>query len=304
MMVNGKALNRLFVLLALAFIGLFSSISATTAYAQNDEFPALTGRVVDLAELLSEADESALSATLSAHEQSTSNQVVLITVADLNGNDIVDYTNRLARFWGIGTEDKSNGVVLLVAPNARKVRIEVGYGLEGALTDSLSSIIIQREILPSFRDNNYPEGIKQGVTAILQAIAGEYTAPSTTAGSVKTDAFSEKYGFFIPLIFIIIVGLTEGLKRTGYKKASKGAFPAGFAGLFVALGSGNLFAGLGVAVCLFLLIFFKSSNGGGSGGSSTRNRTGTTIGGGFGGSGGGFSGGGGSFGGGGASGGW
>jgi uncharacterized protein len=292
---------RLLVLWISAFVALFISSSV---FAQETDFPALTGRVVDQAGLLDEQEESALTATLAAHEAETSNQIVVVTLPSLNGYDIIDYANRLGRHWEIGTSEEDNGILLVVAPNDRKVRIEVGYGLEGALTDSLSSIIIQREILPEFKKNDFPTGITQGVTAITQAIKGEYVAPASSAGSRKTDAFSEKYGNYLPLIFIAIVGIPEFLKRSGFKKAANGAFPAGFGGLFATLASGNLLIGLGIAAAVFLFIYFLGSGGGGSG---SNRRDGMNTGG-FGGSGGfgggGFSGGGGSFGGGGASGSW
>jgi len=273
------------------------------AFAQS--FPPLTGRVVDQAQLLDKVQEASLSAQLEAHEAQTSNQLVVVTIADLEGYDIADYANRLGREWQIGTADNDNGALLLVAPTARKVRIEVGYGLEGALTDSLSSIIIQREILPAFRDNDYPQGIERGVGAILQAVKGEYTAPTSAAKSNGT-AMTSAVGNFIPLIFIAMVAIPELLRRSGLRKAANGAFPSGFAGLLATIITGNLLIGLVIAVVVFLFVFFKGSGNGGNGPSSRqRGRyigTGGIGGGGFGG--GGFGGGGGSFGGGGASGSW
>ena len=279
---------------------------ATTTHAQQD-LPALTGRVVDLAGLLDSSQESALNTQLEEHEKQTSNQLVVVTLPSLNGNEIADYANRLGRFWEIGTAEEDNGVLLVVAPNERKVRIEVGYGLEGALTDSLSSIIIQREILPPFRGDNYALGIRQGVNAIIQAIAGEYKAPASS-GRDGSDPISENIGTFLPLIFIAMVGVPELLRRRGLAKAAKGAFPAGFAGLFVTLASGSLLIGLAAAVVAFLFVYFIGSGKGGGGSGRTR-RGGYVGGGGFNrggsfGGGGGFSGGGGSFGGGGASGSW
>lgn len=302
---NNKSLvhsARLLAFWASAFVVIFFT---SPLFAQEADFPALTGRVVDQAGILDEQVEATLTTTLAAHEAETSNQIVVVTVPSLNGYDISDYANRLGRHWEIGTSEEDNGILLVVAPNDRKVRIEVGYGLEGALTDSLSSIIIQREILPEFRNNDFPKGVQQGVAAITQAIKGEYTAPTNKTSNRKTDAFSEKYGNYLPLFFIAIVGIPELLKRSGYRKASNGAFPAGFGGLFGTLATGNLLIGLGIAAALFLFIYFMGSGNGGSGGSrrsGNRNNGGFAGSGGFGG--GGFSGGGGSFGGGGASGGW
>ncbi|MGQ7845033.1 TPM domain-containing protein [Granulosicoccus sp. 3-233] len=287
-------------------LALYLLCLAGLVQAQAD-FPVLTGRVVDQAELLNASEETSLTAQLEAHEQETGNQLVIATITSLDGRDIADYANRLGRFWQIGTSENDNGVLLLVAPNERKVRIEVGYGLEGALTDSLSSIIIQREILPAFRQGSFSTGIQQGVDAILQAIRGEYTAAESGGKQRRSDSVSRQIGNFIPLIFIAMVGVPHLLRKTGHRKAANGAFPAGFAGLAVTLGSGNLLIGLAAAVVAFLFVYFMGSGKGGGGTGRTR-RTGHIGGGGFrgGGSlgGGGFSGGGGSFGGGGASGGW
>ncbi|MFK7854360.1 MAG: YgcG family protein [Granulosicoccus sp.] len=271
-------------------------------FAQEQFFPELTGRVVDQANLLDAATTQSLDARLEAHEQETSNQLVIVTLPSLNGYEIADFANQLGRHWQIGSSEEDNGILLVVAPNERKVRIEVGYGLEGGLTDSLSSIIVQREILPAFREKQYATGVQKGVDAILKAIEGEYTAPSNSRG---TGRMPEKLGSFIPLIFIAMVGIPEVLRRSGKRKAANGAFPAGFGGLFATLASGNLLIGLAVAIAVFLFVYFKGSSGGGSGGSSRGGYIGTggfSNGGGFGG--GGFSGGGGSFGGGGASGSW
>ncbi len=299
----GRFLAATLFSLLLTYLPVF----AGSAYAQESEFPALTGRVVDLAGILDSTATTALVDALAAHENDTSNQVVVATVPSLNGYDIADYANRLGRFWQLGTAEEDNGVLVLVAPNERKVRIEVGYGLEGALPDGLASIIVQREMLPSFRSNNYTTGIQQGTAAVLAAIEGEYTAPANGKGPGKTDPFSERLGNLLPLIFIAMVAIPELLKRSGMRKAANGAFPAGFAGLFGTLASGNLIIGLAIAIGIFLLIYFTGSGGGSGRGGSGRSGYGGYIGtGGFGGGmgGGGFSGGGGSFGGGGASGSW
>jgi len=279
---------------------------ASIPITQAQSFPSLTGRVVDQAQLLDQSLLKSLSATLAEHEAQTSNQIVVATIADLEGYAIADYANRLGRDWQIGTAENNNGVLLVVAPNERKVRIEVGYGLEGALTDALSSIIIQREILPAFRNNNYPGGISNGVDAIIQAIAGEYTAPTGSSDNTGQNDINDDLAGFIPLIFIAMVALPQILRKISKPKAASSVFPAGFAGLFATISSGNIFIGIAIAVLVFLLFFFTGIGGSGGGGSSGRRGgyigTGGFGGGGFGG--GGFGGGGGSFGGGGASGSW
>ena len=138
------------------------------------EFPELTGRVVDNANLMTAAQRQSLTQALASAEQNTSNQVVVVTLSDLQGYEIADYGYQLGRHWGIGSKESDNGVLLIVAPKDRKVRIEVGYGLEGVLTDALSSVIIQQEILPAFRQGQFYGGIQAGVTAIQSAIKGEY----------------------------------------------------------------------------------------------------------------------------------
>jgi len=304
-MTTALATQSIQMMMARKFVVVFYVLSLLSytnfSYAQESDFPALTGRVVDVADLLSPEKEASITATLAAHEDETGNQIVVVTTKDLKGYGITDYANRLGRHWEIGTSENDNGVLLIVAQNERKVRIEVGYGLEGALTDSLSSVIIQREILPSFRKNDYPGGIQNGVNAILQAIDGEYTAPAN--GAKKTDKFSDKYGNYIPLIFIAMVAVPELLRRRGLRRASNAALTAGFSGLFGTLAFNSLLLGFGAAIAIFVFVYLMSDGKGGKGGRGPDDR----IGGGFGSGGmggGGFSGGGGSFGGGGASGSW
>ncbi len=267
-------------------------------------FPTLSGRVVDQAELLSVAEEDSLTEQLAAHEAETSNQIVVVTVDTLDGRDEADYALRLGREWGIGTAEKNNGVILLVAPNERKVRIEVGYGLEGALPDGLAGQIISRNILPAFKESDYPTGIQSGVTAILQAVVGEYKAAPTQ--SAKRNNQNGRAFDFIPLFFIGMVALPALLRSRGLHRLANAAFPGGFFGLAATVLSGNIIIGILIGLGIFAAIYIFSSysggSGGGTGGGRTRNDYRGGSGGGFGG--GGFSGGGGSFGGGGASGSW
>ena len=291
--------TKLCAWLALLVLGL------TSIGVNGQQFPQLTAQVVDSADLLNEQQEASLIQTLAAHETETSNQVVVATIADLNDYAIADYANRLGRYWEIGTAESDNGVLLVVAPNERQVRIEVGYGLEGALTDALSSIIIQREILPAFRKNDYPTGINKGVNAILMSITGEYQAQPDKRDT--RNALPDNVEKFLPLIFIAMVAIPELLRRKGLRKAANGAFPAGFAGLMLTVATGQLYIGLAVAIAVFLWVYFKGKNGNSkgrrrNGGYVDTGGSGRGFGGGIGS--GGFSGGGGSFGGGGASGSW
>lgn len=282
--------------------GLFACLLATIAIAQEGPaFPALSGRIVDQAGLLDSAAETKLDAQLAAHEADTGNQIVIVTLKSLEGYAIADYANRLGRSWQIGTAENDNGVLLVVAPQERKVRIEVGYGLEGALTDALSSQIIRKEMLPAFRQDSYPRGIQQGVDSIIKAVAGEYQAEP--ASKRRKDDISSSIGGILPLIFIGMIAVVEFLRRSGRKRLANTAFPAGFAGLMGTLISGNLLIGIAVAVGLFTLIYLTGGSNGGGGNSSRRRHMGTGLPGGRMG-GGSFGGGGGSFGGGGASGSW
>ena len=250
----------------IACLILVGVLLSAVAVAAEPAFPELTGRVVDEAGLLQAAEEAELSRLLEQHERETTNQVVVVTLQSLQGYPIEDFGYRLGRYWGIGQKGKDNGALLIVAPNERTVRIEVGYGLEGTLTDALIKTIIESEILPRFRENEYPGGIRVGVISILKAIEGTYEAPAVTKqGKVDWNIKNDWIFYLIMLLavigFVAMVVLIENRAPTLSNSRHKSYYGGGYYG-----------------------------GGGGSGG-------------GFGG-GGGFSGGGGGFGGGGASGSW
>jgi uncharacterized protein len=159
--------------LSLAAILLVCFAGAEGALAQEITFPSLTGRVVDEAGLLDAAKRTEIEAKLAALEEKTTDQLVVVTVRSLQGRTIEEYGYRLGRAWAIGQKDKNNGVLLIVAPNERKVRVEVGYGLEGTLPDAISNLIIQNVILPRFKANDYPGGIASGVDEIIKVLSGE-----------------------------------------------------------------------------------------------------------------------------------
>lgn len=277
----------LVLLLALAGVGLAAPLAA------QPQFPALTGRVVDNAELLSPEAEARLTAKLEALESQSQRQLVVATIPDLQGYDIADYGYQLGRFWGLGDEARNDGALLLVAPNDRKVRIEVGYGLEGYLTDALSSLIIQNQILPAFRNGDFPGGIEAGTDAIiaqLQLPPEEAAKVAADAGKTRESDGGFPFGVLIWLAFMFfffVLPLLAGRRRRR-RYRSKGHGPWGSRDLGDTARDIILWE-VGSAVARGLLS--GGDNDGGWGG------------GGFGG-GGGFSGGGGSFGGGGASGGW
>lgn len=136
-------------------------------------FPELNGRVVDVAHVLKPDTIRTLETTLADYENGTSNQVVVVTLPSLEGTSIEDYGYQLGRHWQIGQKGKDNGVLLIIAPNEHKVRIEVGYGLEPILTDAAASEIVQGIILPAFRADNLQQGVVDGVQAIISVLGGK-----------------------------------------------------------------------------------------------------------------------------------
>ena len=135
--------------------------------------PALSGRVVDEAGILDQSTRAALTAKLAALEARNGDQLVVATVSSLQGEAIEPYANGLFRAWRLGQKNKDNGVLLLVAPNERKVRIEVGYGLEGTLTDAVARLIIEQSVLSRFRAHDFPGGIVRATDDIIQVLTGD-----------------------------------------------------------------------------------------------------------------------------------
>ncbi len=280
----------------------------------NITFPKLTGRVVDQAQILSSEQKKQLSSILETHEKETSNQIVIVTLNSLKGQDIADYGYQLGRYWQIGQKDKNNGVLLIISMAEKKLRIEVGYGLEGALTDKISHEIIEYILKPAFRQNDFYGGIQKAVQAIIKTIKGEYK-PSDY-GVLEDDSLKWFFIFFaMTFLSTILVTTTKKLKYLTLRRFFFSIFLASFASTFVIGFTQSLF----LAIILFLIItvivfinakkitFEPNINPHLSYGSHYSDFEGFSSGrgsGGFSGGSGGFSGGGGSFGGGGASGGW
>ena len=257
---------RVFFSFLLAFV-LWSGFATAAA----PQFPPLTGRVVDQANVLPANARAGIERKLADLESKTGTQLVVVTLNSLQGYEIEDYGYQLGRAWGIGQKGKNNGAILIVAPNEHRVRVEVGYELEGTVTDAVSRLIIENGILPRFRVNDFAGGIERGVDDLIQVLSGD-------AQDFQQRAVARDRGTMSPqdmqgLIWIaLIVGLwlflafRSSRNRRGYRS---GGMP-----WIVPVPMG------------------RGWGGGGFGG------------GGWGGGGGGFSGGGGSFGGGGASGRW
>jgi uncharacterized protein len=172
------------------------------ASAFSAELPALTGRVVDGANVIDAATREQITQKLAAFEAKSSDQVVVVTVPSLDGEEIEPYSNRLYRSWALGQKQENNGVLLVVAPNDRKVRIEVGYGLEGTLTDLLSKLIIENAIIPGFRSGDYAGGISKGVDGILTVLSGDAAELEARAKRNVQEQSSDVDWFMV--IFIAI----------------------------------------------------------------------------------------------------
>ena len=262
---------------ASALLTLAVLLLAGSAYAQT--FPALTGPVVDQAEILPPDVEARLSQKLVALKAQSQREVTVVTLASLEGYEISDYGYRLGRHWGLGDKQRNDGAILIVAPNERKLRIEVGYGLEPVLTDGLSSLIINRQIVPRFKAKDMPGGIEAGTDAIIQQLTlppdqAQQVAAQANA-STKPSGDSVPIGVIIWLVIILFVFVFPLLRR---------------------MGGGRRFGGSGLAQVIVWEVLSAAARGGGGGGGWS--------GGGGGGGGSSWGGGGGSFGGGGASGSW
>ena len=265
---------------------LMLALSGNVAMAQT--FPALTGRVVDEANLLDPAQEAALTAKLQGLETRTNRQFVVATLNSLQGYDIADYGYQLGRHWALGQDgkgetEKDNGAILIIAPNERKLRIEVGYGLEPVLTDGFSSSVIRNDITPFFKAGDFAGGINAGVDKVIAQIElPPEEAAKVAAEAAKSQKNSGDGGeissviFWLFVFFFFILPIIRSMRRQGRKYKGKRRDDDDdddWGGPVIIWGGGSGFGG-------------GSSWGGGGGGF------------------GGFGGGGGSFGGGGASGGW
>lgn len=190
--------------------------AAAQQSAGEPTFPPLTGRVVDQAELLSAPVEAQLTQMLAGHEQATTEQVVVVTVPDLQGRTIEEFGVQLGRTWGIGQEGEDNGALLIVAWNDRRMRIEVGYGLEDRLTDAQSSIIINQILAPAFRRGDFEGGIVAGTEAMIQVLGGDPLRSATPVVGERPPApLIGGLTFFFMIILFLIGGGRGGRGRFG-----------------------------------------------------------------------------------------
>lgn len=232
--------------------------------------------VYDQADMMRGDEAKRLEQKLVNYSDTTSTQIVVVTINSLQGNDIALYGTELAHKWGIGQKDKDNGILLLVSKEDRRMTIRTGYGMEHLLTDALSKRIIENIITPAFKQGNYYQGLDQGTTAIMQVMSGEYQGERAYEGpGGKIPAL------FIVIVFIVIMMILSRRKKGGGKNG------------------GRRSGGFSLLDAIILSNAGRGGFGGSRGGFGSSSRGGFGSGGGFGG---GFGGGG--FGGGGASGGW
>jgi uncharacterized protein len=173
------------------------------------KFPALSGRVVDDAHILSDATRADLTGKLAALEAKTSRQLVVVTVPSLQGYEISDYGYQLGRAWGIGQARLNNGALFIIAPSEHRTRIEVGYGLEPILTDALSSVIIQTKVLPAFRKGDFDAGVAAGTAALIEQLSLDTSTAEKRAAAAQQQLADRGHDDGPPpaalIIFIVII---------------------------------------------------------------------------------------------------
>ncbi len=226
---------------------LVAALSLAAAAASAADVPYLSGRVVDEADILSPATREKLTATSKAHEDQTTNQVVVLTVPTIGGESIEEYANRVFETWKLGQKGKDNGVLLVVVPNDRKLRIEVGYGLESALPDVDAARIIRNQITPRFKADDFDGGVTDGLEAIVARLegrggavgdAGGTASPSTAKGIFDSPEIADFESQLPPWPMRILIG----------------AFIFGVIGLFTVIGV--VTPGMGWFLYVFLIPFW------------------------------------------------
>lgn len=226
--------------------------------AFSSEIPTLKKYATDLTSTLTQSELNTLESRLQTLFDSTSTQVVFLMVSTLDGGSIEDYSYEVSKLNKIGTKGNDNGVLFTVVKNDRLLRIEVGYGLEGVLTDATSSYIIRNEVIPSFKEGNYYEGIYRGINSIISAAAGEYK----DVKEKEDDSDGFPYGIILFIIISIISSFFKGRRRNvfsgtvgglgglgglsgGYRSGGFGGFSGGGSSFGGFSGGGGSFGGGG-----------------------------------------------------------
>ncbi len=263
--------------LALPPLAALAAVIAFLALALAYAFPPLTGRVVDEAHIVPQPAAARMTAKLASLESQSGIQLVVATVNSLAGDEIEPYANALFRAWGLGEKTKNNGVLLLVAPNEHKVRIEVGYGLEGTLTDALAKIIIANAMVPRFKSGDFGGGIERGVDDIITVLITDSSEwqkrPDLRVVRNQDSTLDELTPFIVFGLFLLVMFLLTPRRERGnflsfllgmmmssdggrYRGGYDGRFGGGYDGRFGGGWSDGGFSGGG-----------GSSGGGGASGS-------------------------------------
>lgn len=276
-------------LLAFCWVLLFASGSL---HAELVPIPALQHRITDLTQTLTPEQQSQLEAKLAAFEQQKGSQIAVLIVASTKPEEIEQYSIRVVDAWKLGREKPDDGVLLLVAKDDRKMRIEVGYGLEGAIPDLIAKRIISEIMVPSFRQGDFYGGINNALEQVIKLISGEQLPAPAQAKSGG--------GKLLDMLYVVFIGafVVGGILRAIFGKFVGGVLNGGIIGILIWIFGGGLIVAIVLAVIAFFLTFAGASGLGHVGG------LGGLGGSGYGGSGGWGGGGGGGFGGGGASGSW
>jgi uncharacterized protein len=226
----------------LSVLALLLAILATVKVAGSADIPYLTGRVNDYAGILTEDTRQLISEKLKEHEDRTTNQVVVLTIPSLQGESIEDYSNRVFNEWKLGQKDMDNGILIVVVPEEKRMRIEVGYGLEGTMPDILASRIIREVMTPRFREGDFDAGITDGAVAVMSILEGQELPEAEyideTSGSSSFSGFSDLESPDMPIGARILLG----------------AFIFGIIGLFTIIGI--VTPGFGWFLYLFLIPFW------------------------------------------------
>jgi uncharacterized protein len=267
------------------------------------DVPPLKGRVNDYGGILSSATISQLDFILKEFEASDSTQIVVLTIPSLKGDNLERFSLEAAEKWGVGQRGKDNGALLVISRDDRKLRIEVGYGLEGTLTDLVAGRIIRKVIAPQFRQGSFNQGVIDGVDAIIAAVKGEFQQGTNSASGKSDENFD--FGALIILIIFFSSFIGTAFRRSKLLAAGVGGVIMPLIGFLFLRLTGLALVGLVVVGMIGGLVASAMASSSGTGSHPRRMGGGFPGGGGgFGGSSGGFGGGGGGFGGGGASGGW
>jgi uncharacterized protein len=216
------------------------ALAGSVAAAQT--FPKPTGRVTDLAEVIDAATEAQIDQQLAALEQRTSSEVAVATVKSLDGMSVEEYANRLFKAWGVGQAKQDNGVLVLVAPNEREIRIEVGYGLEGVLPDGLAGEIIRQQFLPRFREDDYAGGIRTGVARVVEVVEKHQVLTPEELAKLNEESSDDVPAWIVIPFLGMFVSIGALLFGAGI--STKTGFPLVF---------GSLFGGMPLLMALAIL---------------------------------------------------